>query len=55
METEDYRPKNREKAKTAKRGWFWCYACDCQLVSQSAKCLNCGHRANRKKIRIKPV
>jgi predicted RNA-binding protein with PUA domain len=55
MKTEDYTPKNREKSRTAKKAWFWCGSCDCQLVSQSEKCLNCGKRENRKKIRIKPV
>jgi len=50
METENYKPPNREKSKTSKKTLFWCGYCDCQLVSQDEKCLNCGKRENRKKL-----
>ena len=48
---EEYQPKNREKSKQAKYGWFWCRSCDAQLVSDGRKCLNCGKINNPKKIR----
>lgn len=47
---EEYTPRNREKAKQAKRTKFWCW-CDLSLVSESKKCPICGQRRNRKKIR----
>jgi len=48
---EEYIPKNREKAKQAKYGWFWCGVCDRQLVSDGVKCPVCGTKNNPKKIR----
>ena len=32
MTDEEYAPRNREKSKQAKYGWFWCNSCDRQLV-----------------------
>jgi len=51
----EYEPRNREKARAAHRTLFWCGKCDAQIVSQSEKCPNCGHRENRSKIRIPPI
>ena len=48
---EEYIPKNREKAKQAKYGWFWCGVCDRQLVSDGVKCPVCGTKGNYKKIK----
>lgn len=47
---EDYQPRNREKARQAKRSTFWCF-CDLSLISQVGKCPVCKRRYNRKKIR----
>jgi len=54
LKEEEYEPRNREKARAAHLALFWCGKCDAQIVSQTEKCPNCGHRENRSKIRIKP-
>lgn len=57
MTLEDSKPehtweaRNRDKAKTAKPGLFWCSKCDTDKVGQHGKCGVCGHKENRKKIR----
>ena len=48
---EDYTPRNREKSKQAKYGFFWCNSCDRQLVRDGVKCPVCGTKNNPKKIR----
>jgi hypothetical protein len=47
----EYTPTNREKSKTANRGFFWCGGCDRQIVSETGKCPVCGNRKYPKKIR----
>lgn len=44
--------RNRDKARAAKLGYFWCATCDREMVSQTEKCPVCGSRENRKKRRI---
>ena len=51
MTDDEYHPRNREKAKQAKYGWFWCNGCDRQLVRDGVKCPVCGVKNNPKKIR----
>jgi Zn finger protein HypA/HybF involved in hydrogenase expression len=34
---------NREERRKPKRGKFWCIKCDAQLVSEGARCPNCGN------------
>jgi rubrerythrin len=51
MTDEEYTPRNREKSKQAKYGWFWCNSCDRQLVRDGVKCPVCGTKNNPKKIR----
>jgi hypothetical protein len=51
MNDEEYTPRNREKSKQAKYGWFWCNSCDRQLVRDGVKCPVCGTKNNPKKIR----
>jgi len=40
----EYKLSNRDKTKEPKKGLFWCYGCDCELVAQWAKCPYCGVR-----------
>ena len=51
MTNEEYEPRNREKAKQAKYGLFWCRSCDRQLVADGRKCPVCGRVNNPSKIR----
>jgi rubrerythrin len=51
MTDEEYTPRNREKSKQAKYGFFWCNFCDRQLVRDGVKCPVCGTKNNPKKIR----
>lgn len=37
-----YTKTNREKKMTPKRGFFWCWKCDRQLVAVSKKCIGRG-------------
>jgi hypothetical protein len=46
----EYQKTNREKAKTAKKEFFWC-RCDLNHVSQTNKCKVCNHRVNRSKLK----
>lgn len=48
---EEYQKTNREKALTPKRGKFWCYSCDKQIVHNFEKCPNCGNRQGRKTLK----
>ena len=51
MTDEEYTPRNREKAKSAKYGMTWCGYCDMDMVGDIGKCPQCGKIKNRKKIR----
>jgi len=35
---------NRDVIKRPKKGLFWCFGCDAQLVSEWGKCPRCGKR-----------
>jgi hypothetical protein len=39
---------NREKARTPKKGKFWCPHCDRNYVSKGGKCSFCGKREPNK-------
>lgn len=51
MDEEDYKPSNRQKAKSATYGYFWCDVCDMSYLSEIGKCPECGTRGNYKKIK----
>ena len=51
MTDEEYQPRNREKSKQAKYGWFWCDACDYYYGGELGKCPVCGNKMNDKKIK----
>ena len=36
--------KNRDKVKQIKKGTFWCFYCDSNLVVEDKKCSVCGKR-----------
>ena len=48
---EEYIPRNREKAKTASYGFFWCDVCDYYYGGELGKCPECGTKGNYKKIK----
>lgn len=48
-EDYNYLPSNREKNRAPKRGLFWCWGCDGNLVSEWQKCSRCGYRNGRKR------
>jgi rubrerythrin len=48
---EEYIPRNREKAKTASYGFFWCDVCDYYYGGELGKCPVCGTKGNYKKIK----
>jgi tRNA(Ile2) C34 agmatinyltransferase TiaS len=43
-----YMKTNREKARTPKKGKFWCPHCDRNYVSKGGKCSFCGKREPNK-------
>lgn len=51
MNVNDYKYclTNRNKKRKAKSGIFWCYGCDCYLVSEYSKCKICKTRNGRKR------
>jgi len=58
MEPEEikYRPTNRERAMTARKGTkFWCNNCDFALVGEYGKCPVCGYIKDPQKRRIPPA
>ena len=42
---------NRNKSKAPKKGIFWCWGCDAQLVAEVEKCPFCGKRNQSSKKR----
>jgi hypothetical protein len=50
-EESDYRPSNREKARDATYGRFWCPVCDMDLMGELGKCSVCGAKGNPRKTR----
>jgi len=51
IEDEDYQPRNREKAKFASYGKFWCDTCDRDFIGEIDKCSVCGSKGNPRKIK----
>ena len=44
-----YKPTNRQKAQTIRKGTFWCYGCDRNIVGRYGKCKVCGWKEYPKK------
>jgi ribosomal protein L40E len=44
---------NRDIAKKAKLGTFWCWGCDAQIVGEYEKCPRCGYKEKAGKRRHK--
>ena len=42
----EYEMSNREQKLEPKKGKFWCWGCDAQIVNEWKKCPNCGTRNN---------
>ena len=40
----EYKESNREKRQAPKKGTYWCWGCDRQLVHDWRKCPICGKR-----------
>jgi hypothetical protein len=51
IEEEDYQPRNREKARKATYGMFWCGVCDYDFVGETDKCSVCGTKGNPRKMK----
>ena len=51
MIEDEYQPRNRERAKTASYGRFWCDTCDYSFLGELDKCPVCGRRGNDRKIK----
>lgn len=51
IEDEDYRPRNREKARSANYVRFWCGNCDYDFIGETDKCSVCGAKGNGRKIK----
>lgn len=48
---DEYQPRNREKARTATYGLFWCDVCDYYYGGQLGKCPVCGAKGHERKIK----
>ncbi len=48
-----YTKTNRQNVRTGRGGAFWCYHCDCQLNRECIKCINCGAKDARYRLRNK--
>lgn len=38
----EYKPRDREKARSPKQALYWCGKCDRDLVGPGSKCGTCG-------------
>lgn len=43
-ELDEYIPRNREKARSARYGQWWCWTCDRDVVGDIGKCSYCGRK-----------
>jgi hypothetical protein len=51
IDDEEYQLTNRQRAKTATYGRFWCDVCDYYYGGELGKCPECGTKGNYKKIK----
>lgn len=47
----EYKESNREKKLKPKRGLKWCWACDRDLVGDGEKCLTCGKKDHKRRLK----
>lgn len=52
MKHESY-DTNRDMAREAKLGKYWCYGCDANLIGDGEKCIRCGWKPIKRKRRYK--
>jgi len=48
----EYQLTNREKKLTPKKASFYCHHCDGGLIGENERCLNCGLKSGRRKLKI---
>ena len=51
FDDEEYQLTNRQRAKTATYGRFWCDVCDYYYGGELGKCPECGTKGNYRKIK----
>ena len=49
VDSDEYKPTNREKVRAPKPGCFYCPSCDKAIVEEGRKCSVCGRLVNRRR------